>query len=68
MLRLYQPLAGDGHAGPPYSETRKEQRVTMPAAVRVVKAKIGMELAFEGLDSNSNETFMAWIEGLRLSR
>jgi len=40
----------------------------MPAAVRVVKAKIGMELAFEDLDSNSNETFMAWIEGLRLSR
>jgi len=39
----------------------------MPAVVRVV-AKIRIGLAFVDLDSNSNETFMAWIEGLHLSR
>jgi DNA-binding response OmpR family regulator len=45
----------------------KNQDVTMLAIVRVLKPKLGMGLQVLEIDSNSNETFVQWLESLRES-
>lgn len=47
---------------------RKGQSVNMLAAVRVVKAHVGMGLEFLDIDPDSNATLLSWIENLRKSK
>jgi DNA-binding response OmpR family regulator len=44
---------------------RKEQNVTMLAAVRVVKPGTGMGIEFLDVDQNSSKILLAWFESLR---
>jgi c-di-GMP-binding flagellar brake protein YcgR len=44
--------------------THNGQKVEMLAAVRVVKAKVGMGLEFLDLDPKSHATLLAWIRTL----
>ena len=48
--------------------SRKNQKVQILAAVRVVKPRIGMGLEFLDVDQESNATLLGWIGSLRKSR
>ena len=48
--------------------SRKEEKVQILAAVRVVKPRVGMGLEFMDVHPDSNRILLAWIENLRESR
>jgi len=48
--------------------TRKEQKVSILALVRVVKPRIGMGLEFLDLDADSHATLLKWMESMRSAR